>query len=198
VAEDLAVADVEAYTGGRMLASDAETQRALDAALARVRRFCGWHVSPARTETLTVDCPWSSLLILPTMKIRSITSITVDGNAVDLTTVRTSADAPGCLETVNFQPWGGYRTDSGFGRVAVALSHGFSAAEAADFRQAVLELIDSTSLQKGTGGSGPLVEKKVDDVTYRWSGVVDRFPGSIAKNPLNESLLYQFRLLPFA
>ena len=42
-----------------------------------------------------------------------------------------------------------------------------------------------------------LTEKRVDDVELHWSGFVDRTFG-IAKNPMNESILYQFRILPFA
>ena len=41
-------------------------------------------------------------------------------------------------------------------------------------------------------------EHTVDDVTLRWNGLTDRMIGSIAKEPLDESVLYQYRLLPFA
>lgn len=199
MAEDLLPDDVESYTGGRLSADSDETQRALNAALARARRFCGWHVSPVKTETIILDRPSSSsLLILPTLKIVTVNSITVDGNAVDLANVRTSSEAPGVLSTKDgFTPWGGWHFwDSGLGRVSVNVSHGYTAEEAADFRDAVLQLIDISTLAIGTGGSGPLEEKQVDDVTYRWSRIPDRLVDSIARNPMDASILYQYRLLP--
>lgn len=198
MAENLEAADVEQYTKGRLLASNPETQRALDAALARVRRWCGWHVSPVVTETIYLDVPeGSSMLVVPTMKIDTLNTITVGGTAVNVSDVTYSREAPGILQTKNFLPWGDKLTTSGLGQIAINLSHGYAAAEAEDFREAVLQLIDQATLNVGTGGMGPLTGKKVDDVEYRWSGMVDRSWG-IAKHPLNESILYQFRLLPFA
>jgi len=196
MAEDLLPADVEQYTKGRLQATDPETQRALDEALARIRRFCGWHVSPVREETLVVDRPNSHLLFLPTLKIVSLTSVEVDGEPVDVNDIRFSHNGPGTLAFKDNRNWSS-TYDNGFGQVEVTLRHGFSAAEAADFRGEVLRLIDSATISIGTGGQGPLMEKTVDDVTYRWSGMVDRSWG-IAKNPLNESVLYQYRILPFA
>lgn len=194
--EILTPADVEAYTKGRLDASDPETQRGLNAALARVRRFCGWHVSPVETHTIYMDVPCSSMLVLPTLKIVSIDSITVDGTAIDVSTVHASREAPGVIERKDRSPWSKLDT-SGLGQIEVELTHGFTAVEAADFREVVLQLCDIASISVGTGGSGPLMEKTVDDVTYRWSGMVDRSWG-IAKNPMMESVLYQFRLLPVA
>ena len=192
--EDLTPGDVEQFTEGRMLQTDPETVRALDAALARVRRWCGWHVTPARRETITRDRPYSNMLIIPTLKIRQVHSITVDGQAMDLSDIRVSNDVPGMLQTVTGRPWA---YSCNLGQIEVELTHGFTAAEAQDFREAVLELIDNADISKGTGGDGPLTSKRVDDVEYHWSGFVDRTFG-IAKNPMNESLLYQYRILAFA
>lgn len=195
--EDLVPGDVEQYTKGRLSQTDPETVRALNAALAKVRSFCGWHVSPVRTETIILDRPEYNYptLILPTLKVVELTSITVDGVAIDLSNVRMSREAPGVLAQKNNQPWGGYRWDNGLGLVHVTLDHGFTAAEAEDFRGEVLRLIDVASLAVGTGADGPLEEKQVDDVTYRWSRVPDRLVDSIARNPMDSSALYGYQLL---
>lgn len=202
MAENLTPADVEQYTNGRLLASDPETERALNAALARVRRWCGWNVSPVITETAYIDRPDYSMLVLPTMKIVSLNTITVDGVAFDVSGVVYSREAPGIVQRKDLRPWGNYLNNSGLGQIAVNYTHGYTALEAEDFREAVLQLIDQATLNVGTGGDGSLTEKKVDDVTYQWSGSrgagIDRLPGALAKNPMNESILYQFRLLPFA
>jgi hypothetical protein len=63
-----------------MALTEAEaTQRAE----ATVRAYVGWHLAPERSETLTLDGPGSSVLLLPTLRVTAITSITEDGSAVD-------------------------------------------------------------------------------------------------------------------
>lgn len=60
--------------------------------LAGVRGFCGWHIAPVQTGTFTFIANGACALILPTLKVVSVTSITEDGTAVDLSgvTVRES------------------------------------------------------------------------------------------------------------
>lgn len=53
-----------------------------EATVADVRGFCGWHVAPEVTETLTVDGPGSGLLVLPTLRLVDVLSITDDGAAL--------------------------------------------------------------------------------------------------------------------
>lgn len=190
MAEDLTPADVERYTNGRLLASDPETQRGLDAALARIRRYCGWHVSPVRTETLTLDGPdrhygpGGHYLVLKTMHIVDLISITEHDEPTDLTNVKESADAPGILYKKRCH-WA-----CGFSAIEVELEHGYTAAEAADFREAVLALVDRASQSVGeAGGGAQLIEKEVDDVRYRWSD-------KVISLTLDESAVGQFRILP--
>lgn len=100
---------------------DAEAQ--LDAALAAVRRYCGWHIFPEVTETLLVDGSGGAQLHLPTLRI------------VDLHEVRELAGDSWATSTVTWSSAGMLRkrhgrfTDEWRG-VEVALTHGF--AEAAD------------------------------------------------------------------
>lgn len=194
--EDLVAGDIEQYTRGALLQTDPETVRALNAALARVRRYCGWHVSPLKTEVITLDRPGCNhpLLILPTLKIVTLTSITVDGVTVDLNDVRISGEAPGVLAKKNLDPWGGYRWDSGFGLIQVTLTHGYTAAEAEDFRGAVLALIDRAQQTVNTGGAGPLIEKQVDDVRYKWGSVST----AVETTSLDKSIIEKYRILPVA
>lgn len=192
--EDLVPGDVEQYTRGRLSQTDPETVRALNAALARVRRYCGWHVSPVRTETITVDRPMRNhpFLVLPTLKIVALNSITIDGVVIDMTNVRVSADTPGVLSLNNWNPWGGWHWDSGFGLVSVNLEHGYTAAEVEDFRDGVLSLVDRATLTVSTGAAGPLIEKEVDDVRYRWgTGSVESAVGTA---PLDTSIISKYRL----
>jgi hypothetical protein len=158
LAEDLTTEDLAAYTKGRLAADDPETQRALDAALARVRGHCYWHVSPVRTDTLTVRGGGFSDITLPTLNVVEVISITEDGYALDLDSVtiwrNTLTKKSGC--------WRGI--------VDVTLEHGYTAAEAADWRAVVLEIAAQDALNAGEYGSGPVVHFEVDDVVTKWQG----------------------------
>ena len=191
--EDLVPGDVEQYTGGSLSQTDPETVRALNAALARVRRYCGWHVSPVRTEVITIDRPARNhpCLVLPTLKIVQLNSITIDDLPIELNNVRMSADAPGVLSLNNWNPWGGYHWDSGFGLVEVNLRHGYTAAEAEDFREAVLSLVARSAQSANSEAAGPLIEKEVDDVRYRWAETVE---GAVSATALDTSIIGKYRL----
>lgn len=52
-------------------------------ACAAVRAYCGWHIAPAVTETLTLDGPGGTLLCLPSALVTSVASVTNDGTALD-------------------------------------------------------------------------------------------------------------------
>ena len=185
MADELTPADVEAHTKGRVKASDPQTAVWLTQALDRVRRFCGWHVSPVREDTVVLDGGGWSYFVLPTLKVVEILSIKEDGEEVDLGGIRQVTKEPGVIYK---------RRGRWCGEIEVRFTHGFTAAEAGSFRGEVLSLIDREETSAGLGVSGPLTGIEVDDVNYRYSGVMDRSWG-IAKDPLNESVLYQYRIL---
>jgi hypothetical protein len=55
---------------------------AWSAACEAARAYCGWHIAPSVTETVTVDGPGGSILMLPTLHLTDVASITNDGTAV--------------------------------------------------------------------------------------------------------------------
>lgn len=189
---ELTPADVAAYTGGRLSATDSETQRMLNAALAALRQYCGWHVTPVISDTMTIDGNGLTDITIPTLQIASLTSVTVGGTALDLATVDQSNEAPGVLHLNNWTFW-----TEGVGNVTIELSHGFD--DAYDWQAAVLELVDRMSGQIGevAGNSGPMIAKKIDDVEYRWA---DRTIGTTSRlfAALDHSLIDHYRLLPIA
>lgn len=180
MAENLTAADVSAYTKGRLSEEDDEVVRALNEALARARRYCGWHVSPIRSETLMLNGDGGYELFLPTLKIGAITEITIDGEPIDLSTVKRDAEAPGVLIR--------YCWPCGFSNITVTLTHGYTATEAQDWRGAVLRMIDQASQSVGQQSISPMTQKKVDDVEYHWS---DR----VQYTSLDATALSQYRLL---
>jgi hypothetical protein len=62
--------------------------RALLAAQALVRSYCGWHIAPTITETITVDGWANNVLMLPTLWLLEVSSIVVGDVEVDLSTVQ--------------------------------------------------------------------------------------------------------------
>lgn len=63
-----------------LVATDAD--RLLQAE-AEVRGYCGWHIAPSRSETLTLDGSGSCTLLLPSLHVTSIVSITESGTLLD-------------------------------------------------------------------------------------------------------------------
>ena len=56
---------------------------AWEAACAAVRGYCGWHIAPSVTESVTVDGSGTEIQPLPTLHLTALNSITNDGVAVD-------------------------------------------------------------------------------------------------------------------
>lgn len=50
-------------------------------AIAAIRGYCGWHIAPTVTETVTVDGPGGRLLALPTQRLTALTVVN-DGTPV--------------------------------------------------------------------------------------------------------------------
>src|SRR6188768_527783 len=44
-----------------------------------VHDFCGWHIAPSRTETVTLSGTATRNLLLPSLHVTAVTSVTVDG-----------------------------------------------------------------------------------------------------------------------
>lgn len=160
---EISVADVVQFTKGRLTddGPTGETQRMLDAALAAARHHVGWHVSPVRADDLTLDGPWSSTLALPTRKLLALTSVTEDGSSVDIGDLSWSESG---LVRKRYGSW-----TCEYRGVAVSISHGYTEAEAADWRQAILTLVNQMAQSADQSGSGELIRKRVDDVEYQWS-----------------------------
>ena len=74
-----APAELATYRGG-------DPDLVVAAAEGAVRSYCGWHIAPARTETVTAMSDGGGALVLPTMQVRDVTAVrqlTTDGPVVD-------------------------------------------------------------------------------------------------------------------
>lgn len=138
-------ADVATFTLGRLAADDPRVAQLLADTLADARTFCGWHVTPVRQSTITLDGPGSPLLVLPTLRMTALAEVSEDGAAVDVSTLAWSSR--GLVRKKS-----GARWSCEFGSITVKFTHGFDAStDAAGWRRAVLSCVDRRSLDLGGG-----------------------------------------------
>lgn len=138
----LTLDDIEEATNGR-LAADDTTQRLLDTALELTRRYCGWHVTPEREDSLILDGFGGEILRLPTLNLVDLTEIVEDGVTLD-------------IDELEVSPLGRIRKNSGefwtdqFSGLAVTMTHGFN--NAGPFESAVLGYLVRTAITASMGG----------------------------------------------
>lgn len=167
---ELTTNDVSKHSGGRVIddGPQGKTAQMLAAALASARGYCGWHVSPVKTETIVDDGPGGRLLSVKTLKVIGTPTVTEHGTPVD---AAWSARAPGCAQKRNGGCWSGE-----FGAIEVTITHGFTEVEAADWRDAICTMVEEMALRavvdKTTGRSArDLTAKKVDDLELNWTSL---------------------------
>lgn len=116
-------------------------------ATAAVRNYCGWHVTPVQTDTVTLHAEGARSLLLPSLHVLDVSSVTVDGALVDPASYTWTPD--GVLarryawdiydSSLDYRDW---RQDFLAGRrwwgltTTVTFTHGFD--QAADFAGVIL------------------------------------------------------------
>lgn len=149
---DITTADLESFTKSKLLQGDRETYRNLGAALQEVRNYCRWHVSPSRTETLTLNGPGGTHLYLPSKKVSAIISIVEDGVTLDVSEFSWAEHGdvikPMMVNSMWNKVWS--RT---FRSIVVTLTHGFTEPQCEDWRRVVLEVAERMSQVKGLVGA---------------------------------------------
>lgn len=179
---ELSTDDVESFTNGRLSSSDDRVELLLASALASARTFCGWHVTPERKETVTLDGHGGYKLLLPTMRVVDLISVTEDGVELDVDNVVWAARGVLVKQRTGSTDLVDLRWTQGFQAVTVEMVHGY--VDAPDWRYGVLSMVDRMALDGGLDSN--LVEKTVADVTYRWAPRLSL---------LEESLFGRYRLL---
>jgi hypothetical protein len=64
--------DLDAYVSG-------DPQTLIDEATTQVRSYCGWHVTPSVTETVTLDASGMATQMLPSLHVTDVATVTYDG-----------------------------------------------------------------------------------------------------------------------
>lgn len=123
----------------------------LEAAMATVRSFCGWHVAPVIEQDLILDGSGSLSLLLPSKHVLGVSGVTENG-----TPVQVHWSASGILRKESGQPWA-----PSLRGVTLHLRHGYEPEEVGDVL-AVAKAVEArirmnpggnvTSYQAGTQG----------------------------------------------
>jgi len=77
VPDFVTVPDLEAFRSGDDAAIVRQTQAA-------IRRYCGWHIAPSITETITLDGDGSRHLWLPSLHVTAVTAVTNGDTVLDV------------------------------------------------------------------------------------------------------------------
>lgn len=122
---------------------DGIDELSLAAAISEVRGYCGWHIAPQRTETLTLDGSGLSVLLLPTMQVADVAEVVENGTTIDAV----EWSAKGMLRKRS--GW----TDRWRG-ITVTLTHGYAKAPAE-----LTRLILATAASQIDEGASAVAEK---------------------------------------
>lgn len=181
---ELTAGDLPASTLARFADNDA-AQAAIDAALAAARRYCGWYVSPVQTDVdITLDGPGGRVLSLPTLNLLSVSSVDDDGIAYVTADLR--ASRRGLVTKRQRGHWSPH-----YGSITATITHGLTEAEAADWRAAIVKIVDAWARTSQRDGID-MKRKRVDDVEYEW------FDHLISTDQELATYLSSFRILPLS
>jgi len=159
------VGDIEAALGGGPIPG--LTQAMVDAALGQVRGWCRWHVTPNRTETLTLDADGAHLH-LPSLRVTGVASVT-------------NADTGSALTGWRWSKVGSIsgRWPQGFRRVTVEFTHGYDPAEVPEVLMVVAQVarrMAAAGAAAASGAVGPVSQEAIG--TYSQSFDTSAFTGS--------------------
>lgn len=111
------------------------------AACRAVRDYCEWHIAPSVTETLTLDGPGGSLLMLPSLLVTDVASVTNAGTAL----VDPEWSAAGMVRT--------HRWTTRFRGVTVTLTHGHEECPE-DIYAVLVHMAEQSKALERTGPAG--------------------------------------------
>lgn len=172
---ELTGADVATYTNDRLDGDDDNIKLMLSAALQVARARVGWHVSPVKVNhAMTLDGPNSRILWLPTMKVVEVTSVEEDGNVLDVANISVSVgDGPHQRRRQALRKRGRGWWTAEYGAIELVMTHGFTEVEAADWRNAIMQMVDTMSTMPVVAATGAsafgATALRVDDVSVNFT-----------------------------
>lgn len=150
----------------------------LEQAEALVRSFCGWHIAPSRTETVSVRGRGSKTLLLPSLHVTAIASVTDDGALLVDDEDYTWSDAGVITHESTF----------GTGLVTVAFTHGHTTPPAE------VEAIVQAVAQRAVDNPGSLVRTQSGPFSDTYSTTGTNQVASLALLDSEKEALRRYRV----
>lgn len=157
-------------------------QLCLDGACGAVVEYCGWHIAPEVTETVTVDGSGTRVQPLPTLNLTALNAISERLLVIDPDYVEWSAN--GILAKCSGRDWTRRRRG-----VVADITHGFAATPAW-----VVTLVCAVAARALLTTPGVMQEAAGgESVTYATSRA-DTMPGTITLMAVEKKMLDRIRL----
>lgn len=173
-----------AMTGGAFAGEDAgRIEAMLDAVSASVRAFCGWHVAPMLPCKAVTEGPgWA--LCLPSLAVRSVSSVSVLGEALEAASYEWRSDGMVRRRPPSYWPsdWGG---------VEVSFESGFDLAAVPDLA-AVVAQIASNAMAAAPG----VRSERAGGVEIEYNQTGSGISGGVGLLPRDMQMLAAYRLPP--
>lgn len=173
---------LEAFTKGKIKATDARVPVALAAVSADIRREAGWHIFPRVTaHVMTLDGPGGVILSVPSMKIHTVQSIVQEGVTVDLAQVDVSRET-GLMEIRDGNAW-----TRRYGQLVITMDHGFDKAD---------ELVQLTLNITARGLASPMgaTREQAGALSVNWGMTTQGVSGGIVPMSGERATMGRYRL----
>lgn len=174
------LADLTAYQA-------AEPQPLIDAATAMVRSYCGWHLTPPRTETVTVRSTGSACYLLPSLYVTAIAAVSYGPDLL----VPVLDYSWSTFGVVDLLPNGPYFSNlvaaSGPVDIAVTFTHGLDAVP--DVAAVIL-----AAVSRATASPDGVFRSQVGLVAQSYSQSGPNQAGGLALLPNELAILHRYRL----
>lgn len=177
---------VSQYTQGKVSASDPRLPALIDGATAAVRRYCGWHIAPAYTETLVVDGPGGHVLTLPTLHVTALGPVVESGTTL---VEYTGAEASGVYEWSalgNVRRTCGRWTDH-YRAISVTMTHGYESAP--DVAQIIMQVV-AQALSSPMGAT----REQAGQLSVSWATTAPGVSGGLSLLQRDLDVLNLYRL----
>lgn len=161
--------DLTAYLSG-------DPQAAIDAATGLVRDYCGWHVTPVETQTLTFRARGERAMLLPSLRVVAVRSVVVDGVPVD-------------VDGIEWDPSGILWLGGVTGQVEAVVDHGFDEVPAL----VAVILAAAARMQAAPDGATSV---KIGTAAVTYSQTAPGQSGGVALTDSERSQLDRYRLQP--
>lgn len=172
-------AELSSYTKGLISPTDERSQSVLDGATQAIRNYCGWNIAPAEDLTVALD-GGGEVLYLPSLKVNSIASVTVDGSALtDYEWSKRTGNLRRKDHRVFPEVWGGIVVQFNSGHAAVP----------ADLKQIVLQ-VSAMALSSPTGAT----REQAGQVALSWATTAPGVSGGLSLLSRDLQTLAAYRL----